>query len=266
MKMKVTKTNTTFNDLILNLLPSNYASRVKVKAGDSIYRNGQSLDFLYVICTGYYKVEYSLPDGQYQINHFALPGELLGSDGLADGSFHLDVIALTDGILCALEFNVLHKLLNSQPSLQEIYEKSLSQVINNLQEHLFSLGSHNAEQRLAYFLVYFYKSHQNFNSGLNAIRLPMCREDLKSYLGITSETLSRCFSMLEKNGCLRINNRNISHLDLQRLENIISPKEYPLSRKGNPVKLESGYKLVDGLTSPDFIFNHLIPLNPVTPR
>ena len=264
--MKVTKTNATFKNMSLNLLLTSYASRVKVKAGDFIYRNGQSLNSLYVIYVGYFKVEYSLPDGQYQINHFALPGELLGSDGLADGTLHLDVTALTDGLLYELEFNRLHELKNSQPELQDIYGRLLSHVINGLQDHLFSLGTHNAEQRLAYFLVHFYKAHQNFNLDLNAIRLPMCREDLKSYLGITSETLSRCFSMLEKNGCLRINNRNISHLDLQRLEDIISPKEYPLSRKGNPVKLESGYKLADGFTSPDFIFNHLIPLNPVTPR
>lgn len=224
-KSRVHCVHSTLSLSMIEILPKNYITKIKIKAGDPIYRNGEPLNFLYNVRIGYCKVEYSLEDGRYQINHFALPGQIVGTDGLADGHHKLDVTALTDGELCAIEFKGLHRLMNSQIKIREIYEKLLSRSINNSQEHIFSLGSHSAEQRLALFLLNFYEHHRSLQIELSAFRLPMSREDLKSYLGITAETLSRCLSNLENIGCLEVNNRNISKINLKKLEQIINPKE-----------------------------------------
>jgi CRP/FNR family transcriptional regulator len=210
---------------LINELPNKYVTKIKIKKGDPIIRNGDGLNFLYNLRIGYCKLEFSLSNGQYQINHFAYPGDLLGIDGIADGRHRLDVSALSDGELCAIEYKTLTDLIMSEPKIRYVYEKMLSRSINLIEEHLFSLGSHSAEQKLAFFLLNFHNRQKELNIDLRMMRLPMSREDLKSYLGMTSETLSRSFAFLERNNFLEVKNRNISNINYERLAQFVEQKE-----------------------------------------
>ncbi len=210
---------------LINELPNKYVTKIKIKKGDPIIRNGDKLNFLYNLRIGYCKLEFSLSNGQYQINHFAYPGDLLGIDGIADGKHRLDVSALSDGELCAIEYKTLTDLIMLEPKIRYVYEKMLSQSVNNVEEHLFSLGSHSAEQKLAFFLLNFHNRQKQLNIDLRMMRLPMSREDLKSYLGMTSETLSRSFAFLERNNFLEVKNRNINNIDYERLTQFVEQKE-----------------------------------------
>lgn len=209
----------------LGNLPSKYITKIKMKKGDPIIRNGDPLNYLYNLRIGYCKLEFSLSNGQYQINHFGFPGDLLGIDGIAEKQHRLDTTALSDGELCMIEFNTFNKLIDSEPEIRHIFETILGRTINRIEEHLFSLGSHSAEQKLAFFLLDFHKRQKQLNIDLRMMRLPMSREDLKSYLGMTSETLSRSFAFLEKNQCLQVKNRNINNINYERLSQLVEHKE-----------------------------------------
>jgi CRP/FNR family transcriptional regulator len=115
--------------------------------------------------------------------------------------------------------------IDSEPEIRNIFDTILGRTINQFEEHLFSLGSHSAEQKLAFFLLDFHKRQKQLNIDLRMMRLPMSREDLKSYLGMTSETLSRSFAFLEKNNYLQVKNRNISNINYDRLSQLIEHKE-----------------------------------------
>lgn len=209
----------------LNHLPVKYITKVKMKRGDPIIRNGDPLNYLYNLRIGYCKLEFSLSNGQYQINHFAFPGDLLGIDGIAERKHRLDITALSDGELCMIEFNIFNQLVATESKIRSIFDTILGRSINRIEEHLFSLGSHSAEQKLAFFLLDFHKRQKQLNIDLRMMRLPMSREDLKSYLGMTSETLSRSFAFLERNGYLQVRNRNLSNIDYDRLSLLIEQRE-----------------------------------------
>lgn len=210
---------------LLSNLPTKYVTKIKMKKGDPIIRNGDPLNYLYNLRIGYCKLEFSLSNGQYQINHFGFPGDLLGIDGIAEKKHRLDITALSDGELCIIEFNTFTKLIDSEPEIRHIFETILGRSINRIEEHMFSLGSHSAEQKLAFFLLDFHKRQKQLNIDLRMMRLPMSREDLKSYLGMTSETLSRSFAFLEKNHCLQVKNRNISNINYERLSQLVEQRE-----------------------------------------
>lgn len=216
----------------LSNLPAKYVTKIKMKKGDPIIRNGDPLNYLYNLRIGYCKLEFSLSNGQYQINHFAFPGDLLGIDGVAEKKHRLDITALSDGELCMIEFNTFTNLIDTESEIRTIFETILGRTINRIEEHLFSLGSHSAEQKLAFFLLDFHKRQKQLNIDLRMMRLPMSREDLKSYLGMTSETLSRSFAFLERNQCLQVKNRNISNINYERLAQLIEQNE-KLSRTCN---------------------------------
>lgn len=226
----------------LNNLPTKYVIKMKMKKGDPIIRNGDPLNYLYNLRIGYCKLEFSLSNGQYQVNHFGFPGDLLGIDGIAEKRHRLDITALSDGELCMIEFNTFTKLIDSEPEIRYIFEKILGHSINRIEEHLFSLGSHSAEQKLAFFLLDFHRRQKQLNIDLRMMRLPMSREDLKSYLGMTSETLSRSFAFLEKNQCLQVKNRNISNINYDRLSQLVEQKEkknYAWNTKDHKVLLNT---------------------------
>lgn len=205
----------------LENLTGQYTQKIKVKSGDPIFHNGDPIHALYNVRVGFLKVEYSLPNGHHQVNDFATQGKLLGTDGIADGRHHLDAIAITDGEVCSIDFARIQSLMKTESALQESIEHSMSKEMNHTQEHLFSLGSHTTEQKIAHFIIDLHNKLGDTYSQLDSLRLPMKREDLKSYLGMTSESLSRGLTSLEKNHYFQVRNREISSIDYKKLQRLL---------------------------------------------
>lgn len=205
--------------------PNNqYVQKFKVKKGDSIFNNGDDHRYLYNVQIGHVKIEHSLPNGQHQITQFGMPGDLIGLDGWADGKHHLAAYALNDAELCSINVKQFHKAMDTDHSLLKVVEQLMSAALNHTQEHLFSLGMHSAEQKLVYFLIEYRNRLNHLHFRIDTVRLSMNREELSSYLGLTLETLSRCFTFLEKHGYITVKNKDIAFLDIKKLEQLLEPK------------------------------------------
>lgn len=205
----------------LENLTGQYVQKIKIKSGDPIFRSGDSIHSLYNVRAGVLKLEYSLPNGDHQVNHFATQGNLVGTDGIANGKHCLDATAITDGEVCSIDFARIQSLMKTEAALQEAIEHSMSKEMNYTHEHLFSLASHSIEQKIAQFLITLRNRRGLVYSRLNTIRLPMNREDIKSYLGMTTESLSRGLRSLEKNHYFQVRNREISSIDYERLQRLL---------------------------------------------
>lgn len=212
----------------LEKLPNQYVHKFKIKKGDPIFHSGDDIHSIYNMKIGFAKVEYALPNGQHQINQFAIPGDLLGLDGIADGKHHLDAYALSDGEVCGISFSQLKNIMKLDSDISSLIERSMSEALNSTQEHIFSLGTHGAEEKLAYFLIDYRNRLSRLSLRTDTLRLPMSREDLRSYLGVTIETLSRSFTYLENNGFIRVKNREIIFIDSTGLERFISAEDLKL--------------------------------------
>jgi CRP/FNR family transcriptional regulator len=198
-------------------ITAEYTHKFRVKVGDAIFHNGDPIQSIYTVSTGFLKLEFSLSNGQHQVTRFASYGDLIGIDGMADGRHHLDAYALTDGVVCSLNYRRLQDLIQKEPVIQKSIERAMSNELNRTQEHLFSLGSHSVEEKLVYFILELLQKEGRFKSGLSYLHLPMNRVDLKSYLGITVESLSRALTFLEEAKFFRVKNREISHIDYLKL-------------------------------------------------
>jgi CRP/FNR family nitrogen fixation transcriptional regulator len=76
-----------------------------------------------------------------------------------------------------------------------------------------------AQERVASFLVEMAER----GAGGNAIDLPMSRQDIADYLGMSVETVSRTLASLEKNSTIRVRIRRIVLRDWSALEGVSSP-------------------------------------------
>ena len=94
----------------------------------------------------------------------------------------------------------------------------MSSILNSVQEPIFLLGCLNTSEKLASFLLQFSDKLAAHGFSSKEFHLPMNREELSSYLGITIETLSRSFTYLTSQKILGNSNQNITIIQEEKLE------------------------------------------------
>ncbi len=201
----------------VNKIDTLVTERVRLKKGESLYRQGDPLTAVYGIKFGTLKTEYALQDGREQITGFHLPGEMLGLDGIGENHYQSNAIALEDSEACVVRFTDFENLARQIPSLQHQFHRILSRELTQDQRHMLSLGSLRAEERLASFLLNL--SDRLAARGYSPIEyhLRMSREEIGSYLGIQLETVSRLFSRFTESGLIQIKQRHIKLIDMNGL-------------------------------------------------
>jgi len=88
-----------------------------------------------------------------------------------------------------------------------------------VREHslMMLLGSMNAEERLAAFLLNLSQRLKTRGYSASEFHLRMSRAEIGSYLGMKLETVSRTFSAFQQQGLLEVDKRHIRILDLEGL-------------------------------------------------
>jgi CRP/FNR family transcriptional regulator len=192
-------------------------SRRKVTAGQSLYRQGERFHFIYAVRSGTFKSGLTLADGREQVSGFHMAGELMGLDGLAGGAYASAASALEDSEICAIPYAHLNELSGTSSNLQNVIGRMMSREIVREHTLMVLLGSMNAQERLATFLLNL--SHRLQARGYSAteFHLRMSRAEIGSYLGLQLETVSRTFSAFQQEGVLEVDKRHIRILDPQAL-------------------------------------------------
>jgi CRP/FNR family transcriptional regulator, anaerobic regulatory protein len=196
--------------------------RVHLKKGESLYRHGEVLSSVYSVRFGTLKTEYCLEDGRQQVIGFHLPGEILGLDGIGDGHYQSEAIALEDSEVCIIRYEAFEDLARQIPVLQKQFHRILSRELTQDQRHLLSLGSLRAEERLAAFLLNLSQRLAARGYLNNEFDLRMSRVEIGSYLGIQIETVSRMLSRFAESGLIQIKQRHIKLIDMDGLYELAS--------------------------------------------
>jgi CRP/FNR family transcriptional regulator, anaerobic regulatory protein len=195
-------------------------ARRRVKEGEALYHEGDRFQFIYAVRSGTFKSTLNLKDGREQVTGFQMAGELLGLDGLAAGKHASSAVALEDTEICAIPYAHLTELATASPDLHIAMTRMMSREI--VREHglMMLLGSMNAEQRLAAFLLNVSQRLKARGYSATEFHLRMMRVDIGSYLGMKLETVSRTFTAFQQQGLLKVDKKHVKILDLDRLQRI----------------------------------------------
>ena len=174
--------------------------RHRVKAGHVLYRDGDRFDFIYAVRSGTFKTSLDLSDGREQVSGFYLGGELLGLDGVAHGKHASSATALEDAEVCAIPYAHLSELSAANAGMQHIVSRLMSREIVREHSLMLLLGSMNAEERLAAFLINLSQRLKARGYSPTEFHLRMSRAEMGSYLGMKLETVSRTFSAFQQQG------------------------------------------------------------------
>jgi CRP/FNR family transcriptional regulator len=192
----------------------------RLAAGDPLYHAGDDFTHLYLVKTGAFKTVVMLPDGREQITGFHFAGDTLGIDALASTQHPSEAIALEDATLCALPHAPLAQLARRRERVQRHVERLLAREVVRDQGVMLLLGRMTADERVAVFLRGLAARFRSRGLSATEFHLPMAREDIGNYLGLTLETVSRALSKLRKTGVLAVDGKHIRILDADRLQAI----------------------------------------------
>jgi len=159
-------------------------------AGSEIYAQGEKVASHYQIEFGAVRIYRLLADGRRQITAFHLAGETFGFEADLTHHFFAEAIVTT----ALRTFRPVAGLDRSR----ELLPLALRCMVR-AQEHLLVVGRQTAIERIAAFLV----DMAARQGDLDQIELPMSRQDIGDYLGLTIETVSRVLSRLRDKGVLK---------------------------------------------------------------
>lgn len=196
------------------------AGRRKISRGHALYREGERSEFLYAVHSGSFKSTLTMSDGCAQVKGFHIAGEFLGLDGVADGRHASGAAALEDSEFTMVSYAQLTEPTVDMICFQHAIIRLIGREIVRGNCRMVMLGNLNASQRLAAFLLA--QSQDLSVRGYSAVEfhLKMTRSDIGSFLGLTLETVSRTFAVLQQQRMLAVERRRIVILDIDGLARI----------------------------------------------
>ena len=159
-------------------------------------------DFL-VLAAGIVKLWKALPDGRRQIVAFRAADDVV-SLHRRDTPWPVTAQAVSSCRLFRIEWEALHRLAGRYPAIERALFDLASDEIASLQDRLMTLGRKTVEEKLASFILEFCRPSVAPASLSREIHLPMRRPEIAEYLGLTTESVSREFSRLKRDGILAI--------------------------------------------------------------
>ena len=202
-------------------LDSMMFSRHRVKAGQQIYREGDRFKYIYAVRSGTFKTSLTLSDGREQVSGFYMAGELMGLDGLAQGTHASSATALEDTEVCSIPYVHLSELSAANSGMQHVVSRLMSREIVREHSLMLLLGSMNAEERLSAFLLNLSQRLKARGYSATEFHLRMSRAEIGSYLGMTLETVSRTFSGFQHQHLLEVDKRHIRITDMVALSRVL---------------------------------------------
>jgi CRP/FNR family transcriptional regulator len=93
------------------------------------------------------------------------------------------------------------------------------------QEQMLLLGRRTAEEKVASFLVGWRQRLAHIRNGPQILALPMSRQDIADYLGLTIETVSRTLTRFERQKMLIIVSGGVRLLDPARVAAVAAARK-----------------------------------------
>jgi len=175
-------------------------SRRSFTRDEAIYAEGDISDCWYTVIAGTVRICKLLADGRRHIAEFCFRGDCFGLP--TSGSRIASAEAVGDAIVMRYPQRAADRLIDENPRLvRELYDRMLREL-THAQTRMLLLGRMTASERVASFLLEI-SERQDARRTLD---LPMSRNDIADYLGLTIETVCRVLSGFKREEVIAIPN------------------------------------------------------------
>ena len=166
-------------------------ARMTFARNAEIYGEAEAAEYLYKVVSGAVRTCKVTADGRRQIGGFYLPGDIFG---LETGDVHVfSAEAIGEATVLVVKRKPLMALAQRDGEVARQLWSSTAAELNRSQARLLLLIK-SAQERMAGFLLEMAAR----SPGRDEVDLPMTRQDIGEYLGLTIETVSRTLTRMQE--------------------------------------------------------------------
>ncbi len=175
---------------------------MELPAGAPLFDEGEAAAHVFNVTAGTVKVYKLLPDGRRQVTGFLFAGDFLG---LANGeNYAYSAEAVTPCSLCRFPRRRLEGLMERFPKVEQRLLNIASNELAAAQDQMLLLGRKTAKEKIASFLLMLARRARQRGQSESPVAVPMSRNEIGDFLGLTTETVSRTFTQLKQGNLIRL--------------------------------------------------------------
>lgn len=189
--------------------------------GQPIVWGGDRMDFVASVVSGVASLSQRLEDGRTQMVGLLLPSDFMGRPGRDVVPY--DAIATTKVKLCCFRRQPFEEMIRDIPHLSQRLLEMTMDELDAAREWMLLLGRKTAREKIASFIAIIAKrqaaAEEMSPSGRIALELPLTREAMADYLGLTLETVSRQINALKRDGIIELSGKR--HVELPEFARLL---------------------------------------------
>ena len=162
-----------------------------------IFGENEPAEYVYRVVSGSVRTYKILNDGRRQVGGFYLPGDIFGLEFAEEHTFSAE--AISDAKVVVVKHSAIRALSGRDPAIGSELFALTGRELRRVQDRMLLLVK-SAQERVASFLL---EMAERAGSG-NTIELPMSRQDIADYLGLTIETVSRTLTGLASGAAIEV--------------------------------------------------------------
>ena len=181
----------------------------RYEAGQVVVWAGDEMDFVASIVRGVATLTRMLDDGRIQMVGLLMPSDFLGRPGHRVATY--TVTATSDLELCCFRRQPFEKMMRDNSRISSRLLEMTLDELDAAREWLLLLGRKSAREKIASFLSILARRKALLDDdepqGRMHLELPLSREAMSDYLGLTIETVSRQMTALKRDGLIELSGK-----------------------------------------------------------
>lgn len=181
--------------------------------GQTVAWAGDKMDFVASVVSGAATLTQTMEDGRRQMVGLLLPSDFVGRPGRHSVSY--DVSAVSQLVMCCFRKAPFEKLIQTTPHIAERLLEMTLDELDAAREWMLVLGRKTAREKIASLLSIIARRDVLLEAGGSrslTFDLPLTREAMADYLGLTLETVSRQVSALKRDGVIVLEGKRRVHV------------------------------------------------------
>lgn len=193
----------------------------KYEKNDILFNDGDPYTGFYIILKGIVKIFKTSQDGKDSVLHIVKPLNPFADVPLFEGgNFPANAQAIVESLTIFIPKEDFLKLLSEDKEISFKMLAGFAKRLRSMTSKIEDFSSKDVINRLAKYLLNEIINNKTDNQIEPHIKLTVPKSTIAAYIGTITETLSRTFKKLQKEGIIRVNGKKIFILDKKRLKQL----------------------------------------------
>jgi CRP/FNR family transcriptional regulator len=185
--------------------------------GELIRKEGDEVNSFLYVRSGLVKLFKTDSSGKDHIISINKPGDFINLLTIfSNSAYAFSIAALEETYICEVDLKVLKELILTNGNFALKILNRMSKIADSIIENSYEIHKKQMKGRVAYILTFL--ATKIYHS--NTVKLPITRREIGQLISMTTENVIRTLSEFRKDEIISIDNKTISILDFDRLQNI----------------------------------------------